>query len=325
MYSSKHRVAMVDVAGVGLNATETIIELPHFPEFDSKLELISARVHLGGQVATALAACRRWGLSTRYAGTVGDDVLAKLQRHDFRERKIEAHWIEIHDCPSQRSFILIDRSTGERTVLWQRDHRLTLLPRHLRREWVSRSRVLLVDGHDTEAATQAAKWARPSSIPVVVDLDNPHPGVKELLHYADYVFTSEKFPARLMKDSNLLESLPAISKRFGCKLVGATLGALGVVAWDGTYFHYCRGFKIQAVDTTGAGDVFHAGIVYGILRGWPVNEILEFSCAAAALNCTTAGARGGIKSLREIRNLMRLGRRSAPAFSHEQLKRFERT
>ena len=325
MFPRRRSPAFVDVTGVGLNATDTVIELPRFPEFNSKLELISSRVHVGGQVATALAACRCWGLSARYVGTIGDDEASRLRRDDFRLRSIEAQLIPIPHCPSQRSFILLDRSTGERTILWQRDDRLRLLPRHLRREWISRSRVLLVNGHDPAAAALAAKLARESSVPVIADLDNLYPGVKGLLQYTDYLFSSESFPARFMKNSNLLSSLRDVSEQFHCKVSGATLGALGAVAWDGQRFHYCRGFKVRAVDTTGTGDVFHAGIVYGVLRGWPLDEMLEFSCAAAALNCTAAGARGGIKSLRQIRNLMNSGQRSARAFSSDQLRRYEHT
>ncbi|HEV2288110.1 MAG TPA: PfkB family carbohydrate kinase [Candidatus Acidoferrales bacterium] len=324
MFVRKQRSVIVDVVGVGLNAADTVIELPHFPEFNSKLEFVSARVHLGGQVATALSACRNWGISARYVGTVGDDEVSKLQRDDFRRRKIEAHFIKIPCCPSQRSFILLDRSTGERTILWQRDARLKLLPGHLRREWISGSRVLLVDGHDPAAATRAAKWAGKFAIPVVADVDNLYPGLKELLQHTDYLFASERFPLRLMRNSNLLKCLRVISDRFHCRVTGATLGALGAVAWDGQRFHYCRGFKARAIDTTGAGDVFHAGIVYGLLRAWPLDEMLEFSCAAAALNCTAAGARGGIKSLAEIRNLMKRGQRSKRAFSLEQLRHYER-
>jgi sulfofructose kinase len=58
------------------------------------------------------------------------------------------------------------------------------------------------------------------------------------------------------------------------------------------------------VDTTGAGDIFHAGFIYGLLRNWPLDRQLDFSCAAAAINCMATGARGGIRSVEEIEKLM---------------------
>jgi sulfofructose kinase len=325
MPRKKTATAVVDVTGVGMNVTDTIIDLPRFPSFNSKLEYRSATVFPGGQVASALVACRRWGLSARYVGFLGDDPAAALQSRELQRHRIEAHLIRAPNCLSQPSYILVDGRSGERTILWKRDRRLTLLPRHLQRRWIIQSRALLVDGYDAAAAAHAARWARAARIPVVADVDNLYPGFKALLQYTDYLFASHEFPARLLRISNLFSSLPAISERFGCKVAGVTLGRLGALAWDGARFHYCRGYRVAAVDTTGAGDVFHAGIVYGISKQWELDAILEFSCAAGALNCTAHGARGGIKSLREIHNFMRRAARSERAFSSEQLARHART
>lgn len=321
MPGQKTSARPVDVVGVGINATDTIITLPRFPEFNSKLELSAAAVFPGGQIASALIACRRWGLSARYVGSLGDDSAADLQSRELREHSIESHLIRVPNCLSQLSYILVDARTGERTILWKRDQRLALLPRHLKRAWITNSKILLVDGHDTAGATQGARWARAARIPVVADVDNLYPGVEGLLECADYLFASQEFPDRLLRIDDPLESLPAISNRFGCKVAGVTLGRLGALAWDGTSFHYSRGYRVDAADTTGAGDVFHAGIVYGISKDWPLNVTLEFGCAAAALNCTGLGARGGIKSLYEIQKFMRNAKRSEPAFSQKQLAR----
>lgn len=311
---------LVDVAGVGINATDTVIDLPRFPEFNSKLELNSAAIFPGGQVASALVACRRWRLSARYIGSVGDDSAAELQTREFRRHKIQAHLTRVPRCPSQLSYILIDSRSGERTILWKRDPRLTLRPKHLRREWVTRSRILLVDGHDTAAAAHAARWARSAKVPVVADIDNIYPGIEALLENTDYLFAAASFPSRFFQRQMLFrESLTSLAHRFGCRVVGVTLGRLGALAWDGAQFHYSPGYCVEAVDTTGAGDVFHAGVVYGVLKGWPLQEILEFSCAAAALNCTARGARNGIKGLHEIREFMRTAPRTESPTPPERL------
>jgi sulfofructose kinase len=325
MLDQNLRAKLVDICGVGLNATDTIIRLPRFPAFNSKLEFESATNSLGGQVASALVACRRWGLSARYVGSIGDDDAGKFQASEFRAHGIESHLFRHRRCPSLRSFILVDAQSGERTVLSKQDPRLPLRPRQIRRAWIESSRLLLVDGHDTAAASRAAKIARSKKIPVVADLDKLYPGVKGLLESVDYLFASQDFPAHLTQRSNLLASLPEISRRFGCRVSGATLGSLGALAWDGRRFHYSPGFRVRAVDTTGAGDIFHAGIACGILRGWDLRQILEFSNAAAALNCTALGARGGIASLPRICKLMATGQRSKHAFSAGELRRREQS
>ena len=318
---SRRRAGIADVVGLGINATDTVIQLPRFPEFNSKLEVSSASVLPGGQVATALIACSKWGLSTRYIGSIGDDAAGELQEKSLHSAGVETHLMQAKNCLSQFSFILVDGQSGERTILWKRDPRLTLKAEHLKKNWILNSRVLLVDGHDTAAAAQAAKWAHSAQIPVVADVDNVYPGLEALLEQTDYLLASPEFPARLGNDSNPLVALPQIAQRYGCNVTGITLGRLGALAWDGSRFHYSRGFVVSARDTTGAGDVFHAGIVYGILGRWKLREILEFSCATAALNCTAFGARGGIKSLREIRKFIKHSKRSESAFSPGELMR----
>src|SRR5438874_9266719 len=176
----------LDVVGVGLNATDTLIPVAHYPARGSKVEFRSAKVLPGGQVATAMIACQQWGLGTRYVGKVGDDSAASLHRAEFAQSGVEAHLLVAPGCPSQQAFILVDDS-GERTVLWKRDDRLALRPEDLEREWIVDARLLHIDGHDTAAATVAAGWARAAGIPVIIDLDNLYPDVEPLLENVDYL------------------------------------------------------------------------------------------------------------------------------------------
>jgi len=308
----------LDVVGVGLNATDTFIPVAHYPARGSKVEFRSAKVLPGGQVATAMIACQQWGLRTRYVGKVGDDHAAELHRADFARAGVEVHLFTAPGCPSQQAFILVDDS-GERTVLWKRDDRLTLRPEELQQDWIVNARALHVDGHDTAAATAAAAWARVADIPVIADVDDLYPGVETLLKTVDYLITSRDIPGRLMQEPDLKKSLPALQKRFGSRLTAATLGEEGVLAWDGSQFHYAPAFHIQPLDTTGAGDIFHAAFIYALLQGWPLPRQLDFACAAAALNCTALGARAGIQPVAAIEHLIATGARHAPAYDKGSL------
>ena len=296
-------LAKVDVVGVGLNATDTILQLSEFPECGSKVEYDSELVMPGGQVATTVVACQTWGLSTRYVGKLGDDDAARLHAREFTRIGVEGQLIHVPGATSARSLILVDRR-GERTVLCRRDERVTLRPEELKREWIVNARALHVDGHDTAAATLAAGWARAAGVPVVADLDDIYPGVDALVEKIDYLVASRDFPGRLTGESNLKTALREIQTRYGCVLTAATLGPDGVLAWDGDRFHYAPAYRVPVVDTTGAGDIFHAGFIYGLSQGWALERQLDFSCAAAALNCMHEGARGGIRSVEAIETLM---------------------
>ncbi len=314
-------IPVVDVVGVGLNATDTLIRVPRFPALDSKLEFTSAVVGPGGQVASAMVACQFWGLRTRYIGKVGDDAAAELQRAELARAGVEAHLVSVPGCASQAAYILIDETCGERTILWKRDPRLAVWPEELNREWIVRARALLVDGHDTTAATAAAGWAREAGVPVIADIDNLYPGIEALLENVDYLLASREFPARLTGEADLFASLPAIHREYRSRVAGVTLGKQGALAWDGARFHYAPAYRVDAVDTTGAGDIFHGAFVYSVVQHWPLAQALDFSCAAAGLNCAAVGARGGIAPLAEIERLMREGGRHEAAYTGEELAR----
>jgi sugar/nucleoside kinase (ribokinase family) len=306
----------VDVVGVGENATDTLIRIPRFPPPDSKLEFLSAEIQAGGQVASAIVACARWGLRTRYIGKVGDDDAGRLQQRELDAAGVESYVFIVENCASQQAFILVDEKSAHRTILWKRDQRLKLAANEIRREWIASARVLHLDGCNVASGEQAAVWAREAGIPVVIDVDTLYPQIECVLPHVDYVLASREFPERLTGLQSLRDSLPAIAARFGNRVVASTLGADGVVAWDGRRLLARPAFNVAAIDTTGAGDIFHGAFLYSLLQDWELERRLDFSCAAAGLNCTALGARGGIRSVEEIERLRTEGSRTGDPQSY---------
>lgn len=293
----------VDLVGVGLNATDTVVALSRFPAPGSKTEYTERKTLLGGEVATASIACQSWGLQTRYIGRLGDDHAARLHCAAFDRAGVEARLVTVPNAHSPESLILVDGS-GERTVLCHRDTRLTLQPDDLRRDWIESARALLVDGYHTQAAITAAGWAREAGIPVVADLDVMRDEIRELLPLVDYALVSLDFPFALTGERDLEKAARAIREDYRCGVVGITLGLNGVLLWDGEAMMRVPAFRVKTVDSTGAGDLFHAGFIYGLLQGYAPAQRVEFGCAAAALNCTRFGARGRIASVEEIHALV---------------------
>jgi sulfofructose kinase len=303
----------VDLVGVGLNATDTLIALADYPERGSKVEYRSVNVLPGGQVATAVVACQLWGMSTRYVGILGEDSAATLHKEAFARAGVETQIITVNGGASPQSLILVDGG-GERTVLCRRDERVALKPAHLDRQWIVNAQALHVDGYDTEAATVAAGWARAAGIPVIADLDELYPGLENLLENVDYLIVSRDIPSRLTGEPDLEMALRLMQRRYGCRLTAATLGHDGVLAWDGKHSLHASAYRVSVVDTTGAGDIFHAGFIYGLLQDWPLERQLDFGCAAAAMNCMAVGARGGIQPVGVIEEFMKTGVRHDPAY-----------
>jgi sulfofructose kinase len=312
-----------DVVGVGLNATDTLIVVPRFPAYAGKAPFTREVVSAGGQVASALAVCSKLGLRTKYIGAVGDDEAGKFQLQSLRETGINLDGVEIRaNCPNQRAYIIVDESTGERTIFWRRDDCLTIDPERITAENIACARLLHVDGHDTPAAAKAAQIARANGIPVSVDVDTIYPGFGEVLRSADYLVSSTEFPEKWTGESDPFRALKEIQTEYGMRVAAMTLGAYGALARAEARFFYSPGFVVNCADTTGAGDVFHGAFCYAVLAGMPLSGALEFSNAMAALNCTHLGARGGIASQTEARALMNqaaadpsVGRKSSPEFS----------
>ena len=305
-----------DVVGVGLNATDTLILLPHFPAYAGKIAFDEEILSPGGQVASAMVTCARLGLRVKYIGTVGDDERGRVQVASLRETGINLDDVQVREgCPNQTAYILIDRSTGERTVLWRRDDRLRLDPSFITPEKISCARLLHIDGHDTPAVERAARLAREHAIPVTVDVDSVYHGFERVLPLVDYLIASSEFPAQWTNERDPFKALELMQNEYGIRVAAMTLGAHGALARFEGRFVYSPAFVVNCVDTTGAGDVFHGAFCYSVLRGMSLRESLDFSNAMAALNCTAIGARGGIRGPEEVGELMgRAERRSHKDF-----------
>ena len=306
-----------DVVGVGLNATDTLIVVPHFPSYAGKVRFEEEMPMPGGQVASALAACARLGLRAKYIGAVGDDERGRIQLESLAAAGVDFSEVKIRrNCATQSAYIIVDASTGERTVLWRRDDRLSVEPAEIQPEQIACARLLHIDGHDTPAVAHAAGLARAGGIPVTVDVDTIYPGFDRVLPLVDYLLASSEFPARWTGERDPFRALEILQNEYGMKVAAMTLGAGGSLGREGGRFFYSPGYVVDAVDTTGAGDVFHGAFCYAVLEGMSLPEALDFSNAMAALNCTAIGARGGIRGIGEVRDLMARGeRRTQPEFA----------
>jgi sulfofructose kinase len=294
-----------DVVGIGLNATDTLIIVPHFPSYAGKGPFSQEILSPGGQVASAMVTCAKLGLRTKYIGTIGDDERGRVQMESLLGSGINLdHVQQRKGCPNQSAYIIIDQSTGERTVFWQRPDCLRLEAEEITPEMITNARLLHIDGHDTPAMEKAARIARENGIPVTVDVDTIYKGFERVLPYVDYLIASSEFPIQWTHQSDPLKALELIQDEYGIKCASMTLGAHGALARMDGRFHYSPAFVVNCVDTTGAGDVFHGGFCYGVLAGWDIQEILDFSNAMAALNCTAIGARGGITTRDKAESLM---------------------
>lgn len=299
-----------DIAGLGLNATDTLLIVQKFPAYAGKEPFVEELLSPGGQVASAMVTCAKLGLKTKYIGAVGDDIRGKVQMESLQETGIDLSDVRIRkDCPNQSAYIIIDQTTGERTVLWRRPDCLKMEPSDITEEMITSARMLHIDGHDTPAVAKAASIARANGIPVTVDVDTIYHGFDEVLPNVDYLIASSEFPVQWTNERDPFRALTLIQEEFGMKVAAMTLGSYGALARQDGKFVYSPAFVVNCVDTTGAGDVFHGAMCYGILQGMSLTETMTLANAMAALNCTAIGARGGIAYEADAQALISRGER----------------
>jgi sugar/nucleoside kinase (ribokinase family) len=293
-----------DVVGMGLNSVDFLSVVPEFPPPNSKMEMLRFSKQGGGQVATAMVALSRWGVKTKYIGKVGEDELGQFSLHSIRQEGVDVSSVTIEpNATNQFAMVIVDGPSGERTIIWNRDERLMYREGELRKEEVCSGKLLHLDGHDIHAAIQCARWAKEEGIPTIVDLDKAEPLTSELIKEIDFVITSSRFPTLYTGISDREKALLELQK-YTPGFLCATLGHQGAVALVNGEFLHVKGFEVNTVDTTGAGDVFHGGFICGLLQNWEVLKILRFANAVAALKCRELGGRKGIPTLKETQRFL---------------------
>ncbi len=292
---------MFDVVGIGLNAIDYLVSLPRFPVPGEKLRMTGFSRQGGGQVATGLVALSRWGLSTQYVGNVGDDEHGRLSLAILRDEGIDLSCARtVPGASSQFAVILVEEGSGERTILWDRDARIRIRPADLPVAEIRGARAVLLDGHDVAASIAAAGEARRARVPVVLDAEKIQEGTVELLALCDHIVASRAFAEALRPAADAAGAARAIFEWFAPRTATVTDGPRGAAGFDGRQLVRAPAVRVAAADTTGAGDIFHAGFLHALLAGKPFPEILAFANAAAGLSCRKVGGRAAIPTLAEI-------------------------
>lgn len=296
-----------DAVGFGLNAVDHLIVVPEYPAFDTKLRLIEHKQSAGGQTATAMVSLQRLGLKTAYAGRFGSDAEGHFGLATLKDDGVNVDYAEIVEgATNQIAFITIDARNGERTIVWDRDDRLAYQPEEAPVEFGTMGRVLHLDAHDPPACLRLAQAARESGTIVSADIDNVYGGLPELLPFIDILIGSKEFPHRVTGITDQRASLVELHARYGCAITGMTLGTGGAVI-------YCKGEFLESPafaapggcrDTTGAGDAFHGGFLYGLLRGESIETSLRFGNAVAAMKCSALGARTALPTYAQLQKFL---------------------
>ncbi len=303
-------MSRLDIIGIGQVCVDYLGRVHYYPDVEGRVELEEATIRSGGPTATALLVLARFGMNAAIVGKVGDDYFGEMAIQDLKKEGIDTSFlIREKGKRTQISFIPIEKEGGRRTVFWSRGTITPIRRGDIKKKLIAQSRAIHFDELFVEAVVEAAQIANKSGILVSMDAGNYEYGIEELKGKVDLFIASESFMREYTGEDNPQKGINKL-KEFGAKVTTVTLGSKGSITIYNNELIKILAYPVRAIDTTGAGDVFHGAFLYGWLNGWDIRQTLRFASAAAAMNCLSLGAHGGIpKKPEEVFDFMKMAER----------------
>jgi sulfofructose kinase len=291
----------IQVVGLGQACIDYLGRVPSFPQENEKVELLELVTQCGGPASTAMVTLARLGIPVSFIGVVSDDPFGARIRENLIQEGVDVACLQVRaGCTSQYAFIAVSADTVNRTIFWTRGSAPPLRAEEIDLNGFASARILHLDGLMMESSLEAADQARRLGLMVVMDAGTPREGSRSLVSRVDVLIASERFAAGVTGQGVIDERSLQDLRNIGPRAVVITKGAKGSIGLGEDGLIRQAAFVVKAVDTTGAGDVYHGAYLYGLLKGWPMGECMRFASAAAAIKCLKIGAQAGIPRLRDV-------------------------
>lgn len=253
----------------------------------------------GGPAASAAYLLGKWGVETYFAGVVGDDNYGRKIESELKSANVNTSFLEFDkNNDTTLSFILVNNSTGSRTVFANRDSDIKYsMNIDIKPDYI------LVDGQEYETSIKIME-ACPDTISII-DAGRNIPNVVELAKKVDYVVCSREFAESytgINIDFSDVESIKNIYSKMSSdfKNVVITLEEKGSLYKNGNNIIVMPSIKVSVKDSTGAGDYFHGAFVYCLINDFDMDKTIKISNVTGALSTTKVGARNSVPSLEEV-------------------------
>lgn len=290
----------LDVLCVGHASFDLVFGVPHHPAADEKIVADALLACGGGPAANAAITVARLGLKAGFGGYLGTDLYGERHLEELIEGGVDTRSVVRGTSPTPLSAVLVKPDGKRALVNYKGDTRP--LPPQAFVPPATPARCILFDGHEPGLSEPALAWGKTRGASTVLDAGSLHAGTEWLMFRVDHLVASEKFAAQWLGNDDPEQALAALAERSPCVVI--TLGERGLIWRCGAESGRLPAFPVEAVDTTGAGDVFHGTYAAGLAAGMDWPELLRYASAAGALCCTRLGARPGIPSRAEVEQIL---------------------
>jgi ribokinase len=304
---------MARIALIGLVDHDQVLALDRLPHPGSSAVIIGATESPGGTTANTAVALARLGEQVVLRALLGDDPEGSEMRQSLEREGVDCSMVTVAEGkPTNRSIILVDGHTGDRTILWQKgasigmgdtvdiatlfDHDVVVLD--------------MADEPLRRFLTDLPAHTRPDVRllgPITYIVDNAEADAVEVAFRFDTITGTARQYFDLMNvesEGELIETIQHRMRGNNLRASAVTLGMDGCLWITRDAHGYIDGFRVDTRDTIGAGDAFTAGIAYGMARRWPWPEICRFANAVGGLSTTGTGAQAGLPSLTAVEALL---------------------
>ncbi len=293
---------MSKVVGIGANVHDTLLTIPYYPQEDTKLRSTNILECGGGPCGTGLVAASKLGADCAYIGVLSDDNSGKFLAEDMERFGVSTENVDIKSgYTAFSSYIWLSDKTTSRTIVFNKGNLPPLELSDRQINAIKSAEILMVDGNELDAAVEAAKIARENGVDVLYDAGGLYEGIERLLPYANILIPSEEFAVSHTGEKTAEDAAKKLMEMYSPDMVAVTCGKVGGVLYtkDNVAVHY-PAFPVDAVDSNGAGDVFHGAFAFALTKGLSYENCCIFSSAVSALKCTRVGARDGVPYYDEV-------------------------
>jgi len=297
---------VLKVIGIGNPVMDFLIHTNRIPKTNGVSRLEDYSWQGGGKVSSALVTLGRLGIKTGIIGVVGADAFGKFCIQDFKRHNVDTSRLVV-DPEGKTSFCicLSEKDTQGRSFIGGGGPLRKLTLEDLDRDYITQGEILHLS-HMNPVIRQAALWAKEAGQQVVFDADDYHEEIEKNYDVIDVFIASEFYYRAIYKNDDFEKNCREIQEQ-GPAIVVFTFGERGCLGVYGDKFFKIPAFKVDVVDTTGAGDVFHGAFIYGLLQGWDIEYTAKFSSAVSAIKCTRLGGRAGIPNLATVERFLEDG------------------
>lgn len=294
---------MTKIACIGITVQDRIYYVDHIPTTSGKFVANAYKEIGGGPAATAAVAIAKLGGEVDFIGRIGDDNIGKVLLKELESYKVNTKLLKVYEnAKSSQSTILVDRQ-GERLILNYPSPDLLTETVWLDNIDFTQYDAILCDVRWHQGTQYCLNKARQLNIVSILDADLTSQDITPLAQLSDYTVFSEPGLKRMTGQPDLDKALKQASEI--CRgNVYVTQGNQGCSWIEKNKKYHCESFKVQVIDTTGAGDVFHGAFTFAVANGYSGHKVVEFASAVAALKCTAAGGRDGIPNLVQVNEFL---------------------